>query len=197
MKSFEPNRWKRLEASGNSDAIRQAQGSFSCPSVKSRIASWIATDDVRRQKQAEREAKERAERDRIAREREAREREARERETRAREAREREARERAAREQSTNRGGDAGFLQGGNERTYTRRPAPPSDDISTMSCNELWYARNRIFHQYGYCFRTARGKRSFSNDGCHRSNTQAWRAMGSANRARVNRIKYLERSRGC
>ena len=34
-------------------------------------------------------------------------------------------------------------------------------DPAYMSCEELWYARNRIYARNGYCFNTARARAVF------------------------------------
>ena len=44
----------------------------------------------------------------------------------------------------------------------------------------LWTARNTIYHENGYCFRTARGKANFSNDGCVTSNQSSPRSVCAA-----------------
>ncbi|MCB1512651.1 MAG: caspase family protein [Hyphomicrobiaceae bacterium] len=46
-------RWQRLETAGNSEAIRQALGSFSCPDVKKVIAAWIAKSDAKNKAKAD------------------------------------------------------------------------------------------------------------------------------------------------
>ena len=55
-------------------------------------------------------------------------------------------------------------------------PEPESEEAEEsgtafvdMSCDELWYERNAIFHQHGYCFASERGKRVFGNEDCYTS----------------------------
>ncbi|MBO9472085.1 YARHG domain-containing protein [Shimia sp. R10_1] len=36
----------------------------------------------------------------------------------------------------------------------------------TLSCDDLWFHRNRIFHENGYCFASDRGIDTFGNEGC-------------------------------
>jgi len=95
---------------------------------------------------------------------------------------------------------------GSNEtgNNFARQPSINNTDerlirreSAQSSCESLWHERNSIFDQYGYCFRTTRGKRAFSNAGCFRSQNQAWRAMGASNRSRVQEIKSQENARGC
>ncbi|MBB3929071.1 hypothetical protein GGR25_000090 [Kaistia hirudinis] len=68
--------------------------------------------------------------------------------------------------------------------------------LRTLSCDSLWTARNTIYHENGYCFRTARGKANFSNDGCVTSNQSAIR-LNSYERANVQAITKVEREKGC
>ncbi len=43
---------------------------------------------------------------------------------------------------------------------------PPERSLHDFDCDELWYARNYLFHINGYCFGSDRGKSVFSNDEC-------------------------------
>ncbi len=72
-----------------------------------------------------------------------------------------------------------------------------TSELSGWSCGDLWTARNNEYSQVGYCFKGARGKREFGNGGCSRNESEARRAMGSENRAYVDRIKRVERAEGC
>jgi YARHG domain len=38
--------------------------------------------------------------------------------------------------------------------------------VLAQSCGELWYARNAIYKNAGYCFNTPRGVSAFGNAGC-------------------------------
>jgi YARHG domain len=35
------------------------------------------------------------------------------------------------------------------------------------SCYQLWYERNAIYDDYGYCFSTALGRQTFDNSDCY------------------------------
>jgi hypothetical protein len=62
----------------------------------------------------------------------------------------------------------------------------------SMSCDELWYARNAIYADKGYCFETARARRVFGR--------ACFPPYGELNRweqQEVDEIKYWERRRGC
>lgn len=86
-----------------------------------------------------------------------------------------------------------------------QQETPPADggtasDSSVTpqsTCEQLWHQRNAIFHSAAYCFGTGKGVAVFGNAGCFRSENEAWRAMGEANRQQINRIRELERANGC
>ncbi len=64
------------------------------------------------------------------------------------------------------------------------------------SCNELWYARNSIFKDAGYCFHTQRGIRAFGNAGCQ-YDSESEVPLSDRDRGRINNIKRMERLQGC
>ncbi len=68
---------------------------------------------------------------------------------------------------------------------------------AAVSCDELWYRRNAIWHRYGYCFGSARGQAAFGNAGCSRDQSAAQAAMSAADRAEVDRLVAEERAQGC
>jgi hypothetical protein len=63
-----------------------------------------------------------------------------------------------------------------------------------LDCDQLWVARNEIFHRNGYCFQTARGKAYFDNSGCRTSNQNILSALERRN---VDLIQAQERRRNC
>jgi hypothetical protein len=67
-----------------------------------------------------------------------------------------------------------------------------AQDPSMMGCNELWYARNQIYAQFGYCFRTARSQSVFG-PGCFApyGRLPAWAQR------RVNEFQMWEDRNGC
>ena len=84
--------------------------------------------------------------------------------------------------------------------TFAGSLAPPpasAQNLSRLGCYNLWILRNQEYAQVGYCFRSARGKSEFGNAGCHLNESQARRAMGANKRRRVDRIKAVERRKGC
>jgi hypothetical protein len=72
----------------------------------------------------------------------------------------------------------------------------PKSALRGLSCDALWTVRNTIYDERGYCFRTARAKEIFSNDGCHVSNASSLR-FNAYERANIDRIVAVERSKGC
>ena len=66
-------------------------------------------------------------------------------------------------------------------------------ELSALSCQDLWVARNEIFYRNGYCFKTPRGRNFFSNDGCQPGEPR----LNSTERANVENIKRQERQNRC
>ena len=71
--------------------------------------------------------------------------------------------------------------------------APPA---FAQSCGDLWYERNAIYKDAGYCFSTPRGVRAFGNAGCQYDNITGVPLSPGA-RARVAEIVRMERMYGC
>ena len=71
-----------------------------------------------------------------------------------------------------------------------------SGDISSLSCNRLWYERNRIYKDAGYCFNTQRGIRAFGNAGCQ-YDREGDVPLSAQDRRDVQMILEVERSKGC
>jgi hypothetical protein len=78
-------------------------------------------------------------------------------------------------------------------------PTTPAaaQNLSGLSCTELWLKRNDIYAEFKYCFKSQRGKVHIGNEGCFRNESEARTAMGAGNRRRVNKIKAAERRKGC
>jgi hypothetical protein len=62
-----------------------------------------------------------------------------------------------------------------------------------VSCYELWYERNAIFDENGYCFETELGQQTFDNSDCWTSSPR----LSQSEQQRVNRIRRQERAMGC
>lgn len=70
---------------------------------------------------------------------------------------------------------------------------PPQPKVESMSCDALWFARNKIFHDNGYCFAGPRGLSEFGNEGCHTKSPE----LSEAEAALVRHYKSLEKGMGC
>lgn len=73
--------------------------------------------------------------------------------------------------------------------TYRGYPIP--SDLAASTCGQLWYARNLLFDLAGYCFKTSKAKRYFSNAGCTGASPRG------ADASEVSRLQALERQNGC
>jgi hypothetical protein len=67
---------------------------------------------------------------------------------------------------------------------------------TSSNCSQLWYQRNQIFKEAGYCFNTQRGVRAFGNAGCQ-YDSQADVPLSDNDRDTVNQIEARERAQGC
>jgi hypothetical protein len=67
-----------------------------------------------------------------------------------------------------------------------------AQDASEMSCAELWMARNQIYADTGYCFKTARAKAVFG-DACF----PPYGKMNLQQQQKVAEIKRWEAARYC
>lgn len=61
------------------------------------------------------------------------------------------------------------------------------------SCYDLWYQRNAIYDDNGYCFKTQLGRETFDNSDCWTDNPR----LSRAEQRRVDAIRREERRRGC
>ena len=70
------------------------------------------------------------------------------------------------------------------------------DDLEALSCENLWYVRNRIYDENGFCFKTARARSQFDNSNCW-VNDQANVKLSQVERHNVNEIVEAESENGC
>lgn len=70
------------------------------------------------------------------------------------------------------------------------------DDLVELSCENLWFVRNRIYDENGYCFRTKRARQQFDNSDCW-VREQANVKMSTIERGNVNAIVEAESQNGC
>lgn len=61
-----------------------------------------------------------------------------------------------------------------------------------MSCGDLWYQRNAIYANQGYCFKTRRAQNAFGRR-CY----PPYGRLSRSQQRRVNDIVYWERRKGC
>jgi Caspase domain/YARHG domain/Sel1 repeat len=67
-------------------------------------------------------------------------------------------------------------------------------DTDRLGCDELWAARNEMFHRHGYCFDTPRAKAWFGNDGCK---TTKQDVLTPTERTNFRLIRALEIRKQC
>ena len=77
-----------------------------------------------------------------------------------------------------------------NSDRYTQK------GLSRLPCETLWYVRNRIYQENGYCFKTSRAIRALGNAGCQFDDINAI-SLSSAERHNVAAIKTAERRKRC
>ena len=65
-----------------------------------------------------------------------------------------------------------------------------------MSCGDLYYERNSIYKNNGFCFKTARAIQTFGNAGCSYDDVNDV-PLSSRDRRKVACIKEAEVDQGC
>ncbi len=65
-----------------------------------------------------------------------------------------------------------------------------------LGCDQLWTARNGIYHARGFCFKTDRGRQEFGNENCS-FDDEAQVPLNDYERANVKLIRSIELRRGC
>jgi hypothetical protein len=68
--------------------------------------------------------------------------------------------------------------------------------FAQSTCEQLWYSRNAIFKEAGYCFKTTRAIRTFGNAGCQ-FDEQEDVPLSNRQRQDVNDIQRAERALRC
>jgi YARHG domain len=64
------------------------------------------------------------------------------------------------------------------------------------TCYQLWRARNGIYHNARYCFKTEAAIREFGNAGC-RFDSEYELPLSADDRAVIDLIAVIERQKGC
>jgi hypothetical protein len=67
---------------------------------------------------------------------------------------------------------------------------------AAQSCDQLWYERNAIYKQEGYCFKTQRAIAAFGNAGCA-YDLEAQVPLSPGERARIAAITQMEQAYSC
>jgi hypothetical protein len=68
--------------------------------------------------------------------------------------------------------------------------------IASDYCSELWYERNQIYKDNGYCFKTRNAIRAFGNAGCSYDDVRDVPLSARESR-RIQQIVREERNNGC
>ena len=69
-------------------------------------------------------------------------------------------------------------------------------DLRGLSCQNLWYVRNSIYNDNGYCFRTKAAKAEFDNSDCVVKDAETLR-FNRHERANIDAIVRVEKEKGC
>ena len=72
------------------------------------------------------------------------------------------------------------------------RPEMPRQFVGDM-CAELWFERNLIFHNHGFCFQSDRARSVFDTRNCTTRNPQ----LTAGEQNHIQEIQALERRHGC
>ena len=70
--------------------------------------------------------------------------------------------------------------------------AAMAQDFGDMSCDDLWYARNAIYAEEGYCFKTEAALQEFGHR-CY----PPYGKLSRSEQAQVNAIQSWEARNGC
>jgi YARHG domain-containing protein len=69
-------------------------------------------------------------------------------------------------------------------------------ELRKLNCGELWFVRNGIYDDNGYCFKTEQGISAFGNDKCSYDDVNAV-PLNATERFNVGAIKKMEQAKGC
>jgi YARHG domain-containing protein len=73
---------------------------------------------------------------------------------------------------------------------------PVAKEITDFSCDQLWFGRNSIFKEAGYCFKTSRAIAAFGNAGCRYDDVTAV-PLSNENQNFVSAIQRAEHVKAC
>ena len=71
-----------------------------------------------------------------------------------------------------------------------------SRDLRKLSCDELWFVRNAILDDHGYCFKTDKGISAFGNEGCS-SRDIADLELNGFEQFNLKALSQMEEIKGC
>ena len=74
--------------------------------------------------------------------------------------------------------------------------AQPAKEIADFTCEQLWFGRNSIFKEAGYCFKTPRAISAFGNAGC-RFDDIAMVPLSPENQNFATAIQRAEQIKAC
>lgn len=69
-------------------------------------------------------------------------------------------------------------------------------ELRRLSCENLWYVRNSVYDDNGFCFRTKRAQSVFENADCYVQEMGRVK-LNSYERQNVARIQKVERQKSC
>ncbi len=90
----------------------------------------------------------------------------------------------------------AGCFEGLGTTGCTHIETFSRDDLRGLSCQNLWYVRNSIYNDNGYCFKTQAAKAEFDNSDCYVQDTGKLR-FNRHEQANIDRIVRIEKEKGC
>lgn len=73
---------------------------------------------------------------------------------------------------------------------------PVAREITDFTCEQLWFGRNSIFKEAGYCFKTPRAIAAFGNAGCRYDDIEAVQ-LTPENKNFTLAIQRAERAKAC
>lgn len=73
---------------------------------------------------------------------------------------------------------------------------PIVKDVADYDCEQLWFGRNSVFKEAGYCFKTPRAIAAFGNAGCQHDDISAV-ILTPENQTFVQKVQSYERAKAC
>lgn len=83
-----------------------------------------------------------------------------------------------------------------NSGTVAEASPPPARSVTDFTCDQLWFGRNSIFKEAGYCFKTPRAISAFGNAGCKYDDIQAV-PLSAENQNLASAIQRAEQIKAC